>query len=185
MENQNRFADPSANVQMERVVEQPENDFVISSDYYEQQILTDEESIRQSYEQAYPEDYVDETITVNSIDVFVNTREKTSRSGNTYTSNLCITRLYIDEDETRLAFFDEMFNRYDEENNTITVTGNHPLAEIVRVLTGNTRDNRFVIDLGRFQDRLARIDQLRCRIYSYVDNGYVRYSFNVLAFSEE
>lgn len=177
----NEFVNPYKDIPTENKTD----DFLISSDYFEEQQQSEEESMRNLYSDAFAEDYVDETIIANLCTVYVSTKEKTSSKGNTYTSNLCITKVFIDEEEVKIAFFDEMFNNYDERKNRITVMGNHPIAEIVRGLTGNTQHNRFIIDLDKFQEKLSNIEQMRIRIYQYMDNGYERSSFKVLAFSEK
>lgn len=169
----------------ENVVEQ-KNSFLISSDYYEEEQVNEADRIRYSYEDAYGEDYEGEIIISNLTSIFVSTKEKISqRTGKPYIDNTVITKLFCDEEEVKLTFFDKVFGRYNEEKGTITALGNEPLAELVRGLTGNTRDNRFVIDVDEFKDKLATLEQVKVKIYSYEDKGYERYSFKVLAFTEK
>ena len=183
-QNLNMYAEPTAQ-DMDKAVEQTD-DFLISSDYYEEEQVNEADSIRYNYEDAYGEDYDGEIIISNLTSIYVSTKTKVSqRTGKEYIDNTVITKLFCDSDEVKVTFFDKVFSRYDERKNRITTQGNEALAELVRGLTGNTRDNRFVLDLDKFQEKLATLDQVKVKIYSYDDKGYEKYSFKVLAYSEK
>lgn len=159
--------------------------WLIEVDEYEEKVLSEEESIREMYDRALPEDYDGETIIVDQIRLFMSCKDKTSKTGKEYRSHNNITKIYIDEDETSIAFFDEFFDKYDEETDILVAHGQNPIVQLLQVLTGNPRKNVFKIKYSAFAESLKEIDKLKIKIYSYYRGNYENWSFRVLTYSQK
>ena len=159
------------------------DDFIIESCYTDEQ---EEYSPREAYAQVDTNNYVDDTIIANEVCIFMSCKDKVSKkTGKNYRSRNCITKLYIDNEEVKLTFFNEMFNNYDESKETLKVKTNHPVMALVQYLSQNYEHNTFTINLPKFKETLQKIDQIKVKIYEYNDKGYPKHSFKVLAHSEK
>lgn len=160
-------------------------DWLIEADEYEEKELSEEESVREMYTRALPEDYVDDTIVIDQIRLFMSNKDKTSKNGKEYRSHNNVTKIYIDGDETSIAFFDEMFDNYNEETDVLVARGQNPIVQLLQVLTNNPHKNRFKIKYSAFAERVEQIDKLKIKIYSYYRGNYENWSFRVLAYSDK
>lgn len=160
-------------------------EWLLEADEYEEREFSEQESIRESYTRSLPEDYEDEPVIIDQIRLFMSSKDKISKAGKEYRSNNNVTKLFIDDDETSIAFFDEFFDNYDEETDVLVARGQNPIVQLLRVLTNNPTKNVFKIKYGAFVERVEKLEKLRVKIYRYYQGTYEKWSFVVLAFEDK
>lgn len=126
------------------------DDIIIEEEFIEEKEYTEEEQIRMGYASAYPEDYVDDTITINAFylgEMDVN-EHKEKKNGGEYHSSKCVLQCYNDAQEVKIPFFIENFKNYDKETDILKIQGNNVLARLIKKLKDGD-NNKFTV---KFED---------------------------------
>ena len=151
------------------------SDVIISQTYVEEKNYTEEEIVRMGYERSYPDDWVDDTITINKFDLSemrVNP-EQEKKNGGTYYSSKCILVCYSDEREVQIPFFIENFKNYNEDTDTLVVSGKNVLARLIRKIGDeeNRKNTRFELKFDSFREYVNGTEDVQISIEEYVKNG--------------
>lgn len=156
------------------------DDAIIEESVVEEVELSDEEIIRMGYETSYPEDFVDDTITINSFylgEMKVDPK-KQKKDGGTFHSSKCVLQCYDDELELRIPFFIENFQDYNPDTDTLTVQGKHVLARLISKIKGeNNHSNRFVVKYGIIREVINDTKDMPITVKAIPRRGgYINYT---------
>ena len=150
------------------------DDAIIEESVVEEVELSDEEIIRMGYETSYPEDFVDDTITINQFYLGEMKVEpnKAKKDGGTFHSSKCVLQCYNDELELRIPFFIENFSDYNQETDTLVVQGKNVLARLVGKLKGESNpSNRFVLNYSIIREVINGTSDVPITIKEVVKRG--------------
>lgn len=152
------------------------DDVVIESSYVEEKEYTEEEMKRWSYEKTYLEDWVDDTITFNSMELgSMRVEQKTSKKGNTYTSSKCVLVGFCDEQEVKVVTFVENFGKYDADEDVLIVQSKNVLAKLAQKLL-DSEDNRFKLNYGKFVELVNESEDVTVTVKAYPQGEYINYT---------
>lgn len=151
------------------------SDIIIEQSYVEEKEYTDEEIVRMSYGRAHAEDFVDDTITINTFELSemkVNP-EQEKKNGGTYYSAKCILACYCDDLEVQIPFFIENFKNYNDETGDLTVNRKNVLARLIqKIEPEHTRgNNNFKVPFENLREIINETSDMPITIKEYVKNG--------------
>lgn len=158
----------------QEIVKKSIDDAILEESVIEEKELTEEEAIRMQYETAYPEDFVDDTITVNAfyLGEMKVEPEKPKKNGGSYYSSKCTLQCYNDELELRIPFFIENFKDYNPETDTLVVQGKNVLARLIGKLKGSeNKSNRFVVKFEVIRSIINETEDLPITVKEIIKYG--------------
>ena len=149
---------------------------IIEQSYVEEKEYTEEELIRMGYVKAAPEDWVDDTFTVNKFELSEMRvdSEKEKKNGGTYYSSKCILVCYNDEHEIQMPFFIENFKMYNDETDTLVVKGKNVLAKLIPKIKPDEVEgdnNRFKLKFETLREIINETSDIPITIVEYVKYG--------------
>ena len=154
------------------------NDAIIEKSYVEEKEYTEEQIVRMGYERGYPEDFVDDTVLINSFELGemkVNP-EQEKKNGGTYYSSKCVLACYSDEYEVQIPFFIENFKNYNDKTGTLIVGGKNVLARLIKKLdTDETSEtgkaNRFEVNFEVLREVINETTDVQITVKEFVKSG--------------
>lgn len=150
------------------------DDAIIEESVIEEVELTEEEQIRMAYETSYPEDFVDDTITINQFylgEMKVDPN-KAKKDGGTFHSSKCVLQCYNDELEIRIPFFIENFKDYNSETDTLTVQGKNVLARLIGKIKGeNNPSNKFIVKYSIVREVINETTDMPITVKEVIKRG--------------